>query len=156
MRPDDQLEQPGEEPQVDESTSEMPGAVAPKVVKGKAVAATKNAPKRKVAALVTAKAPAKTAKAPAKTAKARATATDGAPKAAAATKTVADEIELVEEKKPAAKAKAGRTKGTPRPLPRLLARFREEIQPALFREFSYKSPMQVPQVKKSGAEHGAW
>ncbi|MDA1215651.1 MAG: 50S ribosomal protein L5 [Chloroflexi bacterium] len=37
---------------------------------------------------------------------------------------------------------------TPRPLPRLLARFREEIQPALVREFSYKSPMQVPQVKK--------
>jgi large subunit ribosomal protein L5 len=119
MRPDDQLEQPGEEPQVDESASEMPEAAAPKA-----------------------------AKAPAKAAKPRATAAGGARKAAATTKAAAAEVAPVEEKKPAAKAKAGRTKVTPRPLPRLLARFREEIQPTLFREFSYKSPMQVPQVKK--------
>ena len=35
-----------------------------------------------------------------------------------------------------------------RPLPRLMARFREEIVPTLMREFGYASPMQVPRPSK--------
>ena len=36
----------------------------------------------------------------------------------------------------------------PRPLPRLMARFRDEIVPALMTEFSYTSRMQVPRLNK--------
>ena len=35
-----------------------------------------------------------------------------------------------------------------RPLPRLLARYREEVQPALVRDFGYKTPMQAPHLVK--------
>jgi len=35
-----------------------------------------------------------------------------------------------------------------RPLPRMLARFREEIAAALMKEFEYTSPMQVPRLSK--------
>ena len=35
-----------------------------------------------------------------------------------------------------------------RPLPRLLARFREEISPAMIKEFEYSTPMQVPRLSK--------
>lgn len=153
MRPDDQLEQLGEEPQAEESAPETPEtqaaveADAPKkAAKGKAAAAPKSAAKRKPAAASKAKAPAKKPAA-AKSGAARTASGSGKSKAAAATEAVA-EAEPIEEKKPAAKAKAVRNKVTPRPLPRLLARFREEIHPALVREFSYKSSMQVPQVKK--------
>ena len=37
---------------------------------------------------------------------------------------------------------------TSRPLPRLLQRFRDEISPALIREFGYSSPMQVSRLVK--------
>ena len=36
----------------------------------------------------------------------------------------------------------------PRPLPRLMGRFREEIRGQMIREFGYASPMQAPEVKK--------
>ena len=147
MRPDDQLEQPGDEPQAEESGSETPETQeavegdAPKVAaKGKAAAAPKSAPKRRQAATATSKAPAKSGQA-------RTAPAASKRKAAVATEAVAD-AEPAEEKKPAAKAAAARDRVTPRPLPRLLARFREEIHPALVREFSYKSSMQVPEVKK--------
>jgi large subunit ribosomal protein L5 len=47
---------------------------------------------------------------------------------------------------PAAEEKAAGAE--PRPLPRLLARFRQEISPALVKEFGYTSPMQVPHLSK--------
>jgi large subunit ribosomal protein L5 len=140
MRPDDQLEQPSEELEAEASASGTPvkrtaaKAVAPRAAKGKAT----------VTAKAPAKAPSKAAKAPSKAAKAP-TKKSEAPRAVAATEAVAV-VEAVEEKKPA--AKRVRAKVTPRTLPRLLARFREEIHPAMVREFNYKSPMQVPQVKK--------
>lgn len=36
----------------------------------------------------------------------------------------------------------------PAPPARLRIRYKEEIQPALMKEFNYKNPMQVPQIKK--------
>jgi large subunit ribosomal protein L5 len=164
MRPDDQLEQPSEELETEASASGTPAkrtaakAVAPRAAKGKAAATAKAPAKAAKAPAKAAKAPAKAAKAPAKAAKAAnapakapskaakaSTKKSEAPRAAAATEDVAV-VEVVEEKKPA--AKGVRAKVRPRPLPRLLARFREEIHPAMVREFNYKSPMQVPQVKK--------
>ena len=38
--------------------------------------------------------------------------------------------------------------GNGRPVPRLLERYRTEIAPALMKEFTYGSPMQVPRLKK--------
>ena len=38
--------------------------------------------------------------------------------------------------------------GTPRPLPRRQTMYRDEIMPALMREFGYKSPMNVPRLRK--------
>ena len=38
--------------------------------------------------------------------------------------------------------------GTPRPAPRVLTKLREEVGPALMREFGYTSPMQIPRLTK--------
>jgi len=44
--------------------------------------------------------------------------------------------------------KAEPAQAQPKALPRLLARFREEIAPAMIKEFEYTSPMQVPRLNK--------
>ena len=36
----------------------------------------------------------------------------------------------------------------PRPTPRLLAKYREEVRPSMVREFAYKTPMQAPRLVK--------
>ena len=36
----------------------------------------------------------------------------------------------------------------PRPVPRLLAKYREEVRPSMVREFAYKTPMQAPRLVK--------
>lgn len=48
----------------------------------------------------------------------------------------------------AEKANEQPARPTPRALPRLQTRFREEIAPQLLKEFAYTSPMQVPRLSK--------
>lgn len=45
-------------------------------------------------------------------------------------------------------ATAERSEVAPKPVPRLLERYRNEIVPKLMEEFGYRSPMQVPRLKK--------
>ncbi len=42
----------------------------------------------------------------------------------------------------------GNGRVTPRPMPRLLERLRNEIGPQMMREFGYTSPMQIPRLEK--------
>lgn len=63
--------------------------------------------------------------------------------AAAPAAQTADAAPPAEESAPADAAAAA-----PRPLPRLMGRFREEIRGQMIREFGYASPMQAPEVKK--------
>ena len=55
----------------------------------------------------------------------------------------------VRSQKVAEQAPAPPVEATRRPLPRLLARFRHEVSPALMQEFGYTSPMQVPRLSKA-------
>lgn len=48
----------------------------------------------------------------------------------------------------ASKARAERRAAAQRPVPRLLQRYKEEIVPALMKEFDFRSPMQVPRIRK--------
>ena len=45
-------------------------------------------------------------------------------------------------------ATAERAPTEPRPMPRLMARYRDEIRGTLFREFGYKSSMEAPRITK--------
>ena len=49
---------------------------------------------------------------------------------------------------PAAKEEAPAAKPGPAPLPRMLARFRQEVSQELIKEFGYPTPMQVPRLRK--------
>jgi large subunit ribosomal protein L5 len=80
-----------------------------------------------------------------RTPKAKAAAPD-----AAAVDAPAAEATVTDETAPAAAAqkRQARKKVEPRALPRLMARYREEIRGQLQREFEYSSSMQAPQVTK--------
>ncbi len=51
-------------------------------------------------------------------------------------------------RKSAAAEKPAEEAAQPAPMPRLLVRFREEIEPALVKEFDYGSPMAAPRLSK--------
>lgn len=127
MQSDDQLENTNEELAVNDS---VPEAMAAEASSDKA----KVAPKRRQGETAARKG----------TARKRVS-----PKEKISSETVQNDASDVVEVAPKITAKAKRkTSIQAQPPPRLLNRFRQEIRPALLKEFGYKSPMQVPQVVK--------
>ena len=86
----------------------------------------------------------------------RATAAPAAPAAAPASESAAADAEAAQpaaaartrSRRAAPKAAEQAQSPAPRPLPRLMGRYREEIRGQMIREFGYGSPMQAPEVKK--------
>ncbi|MBM3947822.1 MAG: 50S ribosomal protein L5 [SAR202 cluster bacterium] len=120
---------------------------APKAPKPKAEAAPESAVAA-VASAVPAKAQAPKAEAP-KTAEAKAK-----PEAAAGARPAGKGPQQKGKGKPEASADEPPALKGPLPPPRLLDKQRKTVGPALMKEFGYKSPMQVPTVKKIVANIG--
>ncbi len=133
MSPDDEEQTTEAQESVEEPTAEQPVAAkakpAARAPRKPAAAATKRAPR----ASSRAKAPETATAEP-----------GGEQPEAAAEDAAGDEAPA----KRAAPSKRGKQAVGPRPLPRLMARYRNEIRGQLVREFGFKSPMQAPEAKK--------